>query len=210
MFRGEIVTRQSDNVSASVWLDNKQVTVMYTGYSPLAMSKANRRQRDGTRKEFDCPAAMAAYNQYMGAVDLGDQLRGYYAFRLKTWKFYKYIYNFYVGVTVTNTYIIFRGNPRSRLTKKRFQELLATELIGDYCSRRRAGRVSRPLRPLPLRHFPTKVPSLNSERKRGRCARCKESNRRSDTQWFCNDCGVWLCHQGTTTDCFLLWHRNRF
>lgn len=202
-----MATLMSDNVSASRWLDNKAVTVMYTGYSPLEMSKVKRKQKDGTSKEFDCPAAIAAYNRFMGGVDLGDQLRGYYRYRIKSKKFYKYIFYFFFGVAVTNAFILYRGNPRSRLSMKQFQELLAHQLIGDYCSRRRPGRVSHPIRPLPLRHFPAKVPSTTG-RKRGRCSLCQESHKRSDTQWFCNECGVWLCHQGTAGDCFLRWHQR--
>lgn len=203
-----MVTRQSDNIGATTWMDNKAVTIMYTGYSPLDKTEVQRKQKDGTRKEFDCPAALAAYNKFMGAVDLGDQLRGYHAYKLKSRKVYKYIYNFFMGVCVTDAFIMYRGNPRSRLSMKRFQEILAQQLIGDYCSRRRPGRVSRPIQPLPIRHFPMKRSSTTSGRKRGRCALCQERHHRSDTQWFCNECGVWLCHQGTTGDCFLKWHQR--
>ncbi len=198
---------QSDNVGASAWMDNKSFTVMYTGFDPAEHCMVLRRLRDGTRVPFPCPAACTAYNQYMGGVDWGDQLRGYYACKMKSRKFYKYISHFLVGVSLTNAFILHRmSHPSQKLTLKKFQEILAMELIGD---RRRAGRVSHPIQPLPLRHFPTKVPSSNSERKRGRCSLCREKNRRVDTQWFCLECGVWLCHQGTASDCFLLWHRRR-
>ena len=203
-------TVQSDNVCASAWQDNKVVTVMYTGYSPLSTSTVQRRQKDGSRQPFNCPAALAAYNRHMGGVDRGDQLRGYYTYRLKSRKFYRYIFNFYLGVGLTNAFILYRsGHPGSRLNLKRFHEIVATELIGDYCSRRQAGRVSIPFRTLPLRHFPMKPPSETAGRNRHRCRLCQQRNRRKDTYWFCADCDAWLCHQGTPADCFRLWHQRR-
>ena len=209
-FRGEIITLQSDNIGASAWMDNKVFTVMYTGFNPLEHTPVLRKQKDGTRTSYPCPVACAAYNQFMGGVDIGDQLRGYYSYKMKSRKFYKYIYNFLCGVTVTNAFILYKAaHPGSKVAMKKFQEVLANQLIGDYSSRRRAGRVGHLIQPLPLRHFPTKVPTPNTERKRGRCSLCRERKKRVDTQWFCKDCGVWLCHPGTANDCFLLWHRRR-
>ena len=205
-----MLTMQADNIGASAWMDTKIVTIMYSGVDPAEHCTVLRRQKDRTRSPFPCPAAIGAYNQHMGGVDRGDQLRGYYAKKMKCRKYYKYIFNFLVGVSLTNAFILFRAShPNSKITLKKFHELLATLLIGDYCSRRRAGRVSYPIQPLPLHHFPTKVPSANTERKRGRCSLCQESHHRKDTQWFCVYCGVWLCHPGTADDCFLLWHRRR-
>ena len=113
---------------------------MSTGFSPLAETTVLRRQRDGTRPSFPCPAAVAAYNKHMGGVDRGDQLRGYYAYRMKSRKFYKYIFNFLLGVALTNAFILYGiNNPRSKMKIKEFQKLLATQLIGEYCSRRKGG-----------------------------------------------------------------------
>ena len=188
-------------------MDRKLVTVMYTGYDPKEHTTVLRTQKNRSRASFPCPAATADYNRFMGAVDLGDQMRGYYATKMKSRKFYKYLFNFLVGVALTNASILFRElHQDGKYTLKMFHEQLAKELIGDYCSRRRAGRVSRPIQPLPLLHFPTKVPSVGTERKRGRCSLCPK---RKDTQWFCVECGVWLCHPGTASDCFLLWHKRR-
>ena len=86
-------------------MDGQQGCHHYTGYSPLDKTKVQRKHEDRTRKEFDCPAALAAYNKFMGAVDLGDQLRGYHAYKLKGRKVYKYIYNFFMGVCVTDAFV---------------------------------------------------------------------------------------------------------
>ena len=42
----------------------------------------------------------------MGGVDRNDQIRGYYHVRLKTKKYYKYIFWFLFDLTITNSYIL--------------------------------------------------------------------------------------------------------
>ena len=183
---------------------------MYTGFDPAEESSVLRRGRDGSRSSFPCPIATAEYNKHMGGVDRGDQLRGYYGYKMKSRKFYRYIANFLIGVSITNAFILYRsGHPGSKMRLKEYHQILGTELIGDYCTKKIAGRVGHQIQPLPFRHFPTKVAYGNAARKRGRCQHCSEKKKRSTTQWFCQDCGVWLCHTGTENDCFLLWHKRR-
>ena len=80
----------------------------------------------------------------------------------------------------------------------------------DYCSKRRPGRSSNLIRTMPLQHHPFKVQNQNGGFKRGRCALHMESRKRKDTQWFCHDCVVWLCHPGTEDDdCYFKWHKRR-
>ena len=88
LLRGESTSVQSHNVVASCWLDRKTVTVMSTGYDPAKIDTVLRTQKDGTRIPVPCPTACAEYNKYMGGVDHGDQLRGYYHVRMKCRKFY--------------------------------------------------------------------------------------------------------------------------
>ncbi len=199
-------------------MDRKIVMTMSTNSQPSAVGTVFRRQRDGSRQPVSCPQAIISYNQYMGGVDRGDQLRGYYKCRVKSRKFYKYIFYFLLDVAITNSFVLQQGwSPRPRprnaiKTIKAFHLQLAQEQIGDYCSRRRAGRGGSALLPLPLRHYPVKVPpSHPNERKRGRCAHCSSAyHKRADTQWFYRECAVWLCHTGhDDSDCFLSWHKSR-
>lgn len=208
-----MITVQSDNIGATVWQDTKAVTVMYSGFDPSETTTVLRKVRVSGSRQYQrcsvpCPVAMAAYNKYMGGVDRGDQLRGYHQYQIRSRKYYKYIANFLVWVSLTNSYILCRlSHPGASANIKTFQETLANQLIQEYCTRRRAGRVPYQIVPLPLRHFPTKATS-NTGRKRGRCSLCQEKRKRTDTQWVCRECGVWLCHPGTADDCFLLWHRR--
>ena len=167
-----------------------------------------RRQKDGTLASYPCPMACVEYNKHMGGVDLGDQHRGYYHIRMKCRKLYKYIANFLFDVTVTNSFILFNISHDRPMKSLKFREVLALELIGDYCSRKRAGRRSHLIRPLPLLHFPIRLPAENGHQ-RGRCAFCKNNKKRTDSQWFCRECDVWLCHTGYEKDCFLCWHKSK-
>ncbi len=94
-----------------------------------------RRKKNGTREPVTCPEAIKIYNEKMGGVDRGDQLRGYYQVRMKCRKVYKYIYNFLFDVS-TNAFIIHKlGHPNSKVNIKDFRVQLAGELIGNYCSK---------------------------------------------------------------------------
>ena len=164
-------------MTASSWMDNKAVTVMSTTSQPAATGTVLRRQKDGTRVSVPCPEAIFSYNQNMGGVDRGDQLRGYYSCKVKSRKFYKYIFYFLLDVSITNAFILyknFRFSPTFNTIKK-FCLQLARELIGEYTSRRRAGPGGGVIRPLPLQHFPMKV-DKEPERKRRRCTRSQHAN----------------------------------
>lgn len=208
--RGESLTLQKGPVTASAWRDNKVFIVMSTNSQPNETGNVLRRQRDGNRITLPCPKAVIDYNNYMGGVDRGDQLRGYYSCRSRSRKFYKYIFYFLLDSAITNAFILhtrYTASPTSKNVKD-FHVALAKSLIGDYCSRRRAGRGGSDLHSLPLRHFPIKMEG-DGRSKRGRCSLCSKNNKRSDSCWWCKECEVWLCHTGMQdSDCFLQWHRN--
>lgn len=58
---------------------------------------------------------------------------------------------------------------------KQYMPKKLKQIIGDYCSRRRARRSRTKQKSLPLQHFPT------SRRKGCHCWLCRENNRRADT-----------------------------
>lgn len=121
-------------------MDRKVVTVMSTTSQPSAIGTVLRRQKDGTRISVPCPEAIIIYNRYMGGVDRGDQLRGYYNCKVKSRKFYKYIFYFLFDVSITNAFILyknFRSSPTFNTIKK-FRLQLARELIGKYTTRRQS------------------------------------------------------------------------
>ena len=110
--------------------------------------------------------AIIIYNRYMGGVD-SDQLRGYYNCKVKSRKFYKYIFYFLFDVSITNAFILYKNFCSSPTfnTIKKFRLQLVSELIGEYTTRRRAGPGGGVIRPLPLQHFPLKVTRNHLSRK---------------------------------------------
>ena len=75
---------------------------------PDISDPVKRKQRDGSTLMVDCPSSIVAYSKYVGGVDRGDQLRSYYHVRIKSRKFYKYMFWFLFDVVVTNSYILTR------------------------------------------------------------------------------------------------------
>ena len=163
MQRGEFAFCQQGNLTATVWKDKRQVTILSTISDPATTQHVQRRQRDGSRVLVPCPEAVAVYNKFMGGVDMGDQLRHYYCVRMKSMKNYKYIFWFIFDVCITNAHILCRhytvsSLPDARRSMKVFRLTLAEQLIGTYCGRKRMGRprtsssLSHPAPPLPLPH----------------------------------------------------------
>ena len=143
------------------------------------------------------------------------QSRGYYHCRIKSRKFYKYIYYFLFDVTITNTFILYRhssftgdGQEPLKLLSSSSGSSWPRSLLGDIVAVIELGIMA----PLPFSHFPMKITASSpGQRNRGRCTYCYQQKKRCDSQWYCHECGVWLCHPGNNTkDCFLLWHKKYF
>ena len=138
----------------------------------------------------------------MGGVDIGDQYRHYYQVRMKSRKFYKYIFWFLFEVSILNSFVLHKYSPcfGKQLSYLNYCVELAQQLIGTYNSRKRLGRpsssVAAPKR-MCVEHYPTKIA-------RGRCMYCKSKQ----TKWYCEKCDKRLCHTGTNnSDCYLKFHR---
>ena len=125
-----------------MWKD-KLVYLMSTNCQPTGDSTDKRRNHDGTAQQVPCPPSVVAYNQYMGGVDRGDQLRQYYRVRCKTRKFYQKIFWFLFNSCVVNAFILHKNfvpvNNMSakEATVRAFRVRLAESLIGQYCSQQR-------------------------------------------------------------------------
>ena len=78
-------------MSASVGQDRKVGICMSSNCQPSGHGTVPRRLLDRSRTDVPCPDSIIS-NKYMGGVDVGDQLRGYYKCRAKSRKFYKYCF----------------------------------------------------------------------------------------------------------------------
>ena len=142
----------------------------------------------------------------MNGLDYNDQLRGYYLFRIKSRKLYKYIFWFIVQLCITNAYILCKHHTSLTIPNmKDFKSKLANEIIGSFCRRKRRGRPSLappPKKFLLIEHWPTR-----GAEKSHRCHYChKNFSRRRETVWRCQQCQVFLCHNGREDDCFFHYH----
>ena len=144
--RGECKIRQSKldtNLSVCVWQDTKAVTACTTFCKTTPLSEVQRKMKNGEHHTFPCPESIMTYNKYMGGVDKNDQLREYYHVRLKSRKYYKYLFWMLFDVAITNALIIARANPALQVatrTVKDFRVTLGHDLLDSYCSRKRRGR----------------------------------------------------------------------
>ena len=200
--RGDIEFRQDGNLVVFVWQDTKAVVIMSSAHDPTTTATVRRKKVNGNVVSVTCPKSIVDYNQHMGGVDRGDQLRKYYHVRMKSRKAYRYIFWFLFEVCILNSYVLHRYSPciSKTLTYLEYRTQLAKELIGNYCSRKTRGRPLSSGVPPPKRitvaHFPTKTTI-------GRCQHCRKRR----TVWFCCECDKRLCHTGEKdTDCHLSYH----
>ena len=205
--RGEFNLLQHESLLMTVWQDTKAVSALATNSQPLAITQVERKQQNGEKKLVNCPQLIANYNQKMGGVDRNDQLRQYYCLNTRGYKAYMYIFYFVTDVVITNTYLLQTFLSTSPFkTIKDFRLNLDHLLIGSYCGRKCPGCPSLclPVKKFFQHHFPQK-----HDGSRHRCHYCYAFiNKQRDTQCYCNDCSLYLCHTGKSDDCFLHYHTH--
>ena len=80
---GEKVVSQKGNLLFTKWHDKRDVSLISTNCSPLAVDVVVSRRN----QEVSKPAVVDKYNKHMGGVDLADQLRQYYSIGRSSYKF---------------------------------------------------------------------------------------------------------------------------
>ncbi|XP_044585038.1 piggyBac transposable element-derived protein 4-like [Cotesia glomerata] len=74
--RGDIRQMQCNRITATIWQDNRAVSILSTNCDPtdtVVVKKYSK--KDKKYIDFPCPKSVANYNEYMGGVDLADQKR---------------------------------------------------------------------------------------------------------------------------------------
>lgn len=202
--RGEFEYRQQGDVVATVWRDKRDVVMISSMHTATTTTTVERTQNDGSRVNVTCPQAVSTYNKYMSVVDNGDQMRNYSRVRLKSSKYYKYIFWFLFNVAVTNAYILsnYRVTTTSVNSLKNFRLNLSSTLIGEYNSRKRIGRprstthlspalpppdcVGSPPAQSPRAHL--HLPSHSHGKRCVYCQKHRQPSRRRETVWVCSEC----------------------
>lgn len=165
---------------------------------------ADRKQKDGCIKTFDCPQAIVFYNQFMAGVDKGDQYSTTYEVDRKSNKWWRRAYHRLLQITVSNAWIIFKQLKKNDdLPLIDFLVPLAESLVevgknGTKNQRNmKAGRPSKRIRfMVNIGHQPVESGSLR------RCRLCALKRSQKRTEWLCNTCDVPLC-----VGCFVHYHK---
>lgn len=85
-------TCKEEKLIAIWWQDRRDIFALSTMHNLSATTILKRPKGEREKRQIPCPTAIVDYNQYMGGVDLTDQLLSYYSMTsrrtLKWWKKY--------------------------------------------------------------------------------------------------------------------------
>ena len=194
----------SSGVVASRWIDSKEVVVISNCSLPETTS-INRKQKDGTRKQFQCPNAIALYNDIMGGVDLSDQKVNVYDFNRKSTKWWKKVFYKIKMSAAINAHILHQAKTKRKTSLLKFLVNLAEQLV---LTGRKTARVKRKTNSIAAPRSKQAKAFFNvgdhlpiESRGRRRCARCAQTKTDRRTKFICAACQVPLCQS-----CFIPHH----
>lgn len=200
-------------VSCIKWKDKRTIQLLSTIHSPIDQTKVNKREKDGSMTEVNCPKAVIDYRRCMGGVDEADMMQSYYAIDRKSRKWYHRLFWHFLDTSVVNSYVIFKRKTKSATSLKIFRCEIILSLIGASVSRGSSGRQSsaeklvsrfKPYVPIDQRRYQAKhLPVHETSR---RCAQCSTSKQPHRTRWSCIQCKVGLCLLAEK-NCFLTYHK---
>ena len=199
---GEKVVSQKGNVVFTKWHDKRDVSLISTNCSPLAVDVVVSRRNQDVSK----PAVVDKYNKHMGGVDLADQLRQYYSIGRSSFKWYRYIFWFLMDISICNSFLLYNSynleQGKGKVPQLSFRLKLAKQLIGGFSSVSFAGHSAkrRKIDELALSspntgsHFIVKVQGRKKV-----CVHCKKIGRKTasvravESSFQCLQCSVVLC-----------------
>nr|XP_004210406.2 piggyBac transposable element-derived protein 4-like [Hydra vulgaris] len=188
------------------WKDNKSVTIL-CNFHGTEHATVLRTQKDGTRKDFNCPISVKHYNTFIGGVDMVDQLISSYGLSWKTKKWWHQIFFGLIERALCNSFIAFNKITGAKMKSLLYRRMVAQSLI----TRGRLSKVGRPLISLtlqgPLKKRKSLTYSVSSairkenlgvhwpkfDSKRGHCEVCAQEKRVARPHIKCSACEVYLC-----------------
>jgi hypothetical protein len=125
-------------LAAFQWCDSKVVNCVST-YLDMSTTQV-KRQVGAEKKQFDCPSALRHYQENMGGVDKGDQVRGHFggfAAQSHFKKWYKKTLMAILDCMLLNGINLWnmscdRVPTRKRLLRFQFLHVVANELLNHY------------------------------------------------------------------------------
>ena len=112
MKRGEHDWMVCKEVTVTKWMDNKPVLLLSNCHDPRVAQQIERKVKGSKEKlKISCPALIHNYTQYMGGVDLADQMKvSYQLDRRSKYRFYLRIF-LDLGVVNLKKILIFIQGP---------------------------------------------------------------------------------------------------
>lgn len=201
--RGESTAKcTTDGTIIFKWQDSKEVLLLSNCHKNV-IKTADRKQKDGSIKTFDCPEAIVFYNEMMGGVDKADQYSTTYEINRKSNKWWKRVFHRLLMVAVSNSWIVFqklRGKKSSLinyLIPLGEQFIIVGNSVLDQPRKAGRGRPPKKQRFLyTIGHQPT-----NGGTKR-RCTYCASKQIQKRTLYLCDTCDLPLC-----MECFQPYHK---
>lgn len=204
--RGQSLTRQRENLTASVWQDKKPVAFLSTLSDPRAQVPVTRKHGSQELKMTQ-PHAAKEYNKYMNGVDLHNQLRMKYSVGRNSKKAWKCMFFFLVNCGIVNAFILFSATSKRQNTRKRFTHVdfrmeLVHQLIAGYS--RRKEKAAEPVQVVqdPQNNLGHESVHMGSKR---RCQVHMKTKERKETVYGCKVCNAHLCKDG----CHFTYHSGQ-
>ncbi|XP_049873098.1 piggyBac transposable element-derived protein 4-like isoform X1 [Pectinophora gossypiella] len=225
-------TYDNVEVSATIWKDNKPVTLLSTYVGALPVTTVQRYdKKQKKRVDIDCPKVITEYNANMGGVDLMDSFIGRYRIRIKSRKWTMRLFYHMLDMTIINAWILSRNINALKGQKSLRLAEFRLALADTLCELDDTGNSSGASSPTTKRGRPSSasiekaIQEVKRKRVPGQTApgkdvrldkvahwpvwsdrgRCKYPFCKGYTQTICIKCGVFLCFN-KKNNCFHKYH----
>lgn len=176
MNRGDYIWRSHGRLVVMAWFDKRAVYLISTIHHPESTGEQAVVQRcgaEGAREPVPCPPAESAYQEYMGGVDLADQIWQSFSVIRKSNKVWKKLFYYGLEVCLLNSFVIFKKvkpDPDDFLC---YRTAVVQHLLEGKCFRGLPGRVpTRPLSAVETRRLNRQYHSIAVEERRRDCVVC--------------------------------------
>ena len=179
-------------------MENKSVILLTNYFNPKETQQIERRVKVSKDKvKVTCPSVIQEYNQFMGGVDLSDQMKVTYEVdRRSKFRFYLRVFFDFLDIAVVNSKIVYNKiESAPSLSSFDFRYSIAQTMTRKFSSRKRAALLYRPSKRSRdpsfdiVDHLPDFAPS------RVHCAFCSSKNVESRIYVRCITCNIALCLQ---------------
>ena len=212
MKRGEHDWLSSNHLSTIKWMDNKSVILLSNYFNPKETQQIERRVKGSKDKvKVTCPSVIQEYNQFMGAVDLSDQMK--VTCEVDRWsKFHFYLHVFFdfLDIAVVSSKIVYsKIESAPSLSSLNFEYSLAQTMIQKFSSRKKAVPQSTPSKRSrgPSFNIVDHLPDFTLSQVR--CTFCSSKNVESRTYVHCITYNIALCLQ-KDRNCFQQYHTKQW